>query len=256
MGLLASLVVASLVMSCTSSANAAKKRNKVGKAAAPTAVSVALVGDSLAWEAQSYLADMVTQSKGTFDAATFGGWAPCDVLNSIEALVKAKPKVLVLSFSGNAITSCMKDGERYLDGDELVERYRRDIITLRQQFPASRVVLALQPPMADPGSEVERLNALYTALAPTMDLTTTADAGGLLRAADGGWSHSLPCLPVDSAARGCKDGSIVVRSPDKGHFCPVAPAPVNGVIEGCPQWSSGAFRFAYKIWEGLPLLKR
>jgi hypothetical protein len=248
-------VALAIVVLAAAPVDAAKKRSKVKKAAAPPPISMTLFGDSLAWEAQDYLFDLLKASNARLDSRTFGGFAPCDALAAAEQ-IKTVPKVVILSFSGNAISPCMRDGNRLLERDEVIERYRSGVVSLRTRFASSQLVLVQQPPMPEPESPVAQLNELYGQLASELDRTIVVDGALFLRGDDGQWIDRLACLPVDSAERGCDDGTIVVRSPDRGHFCPVAAAPVAGVIGSCPQWSSGAFRFAYAIHQGtLPVIR-
>jgi hypothetical protein len=218
-------------------------------ATAPTADvdprSVSLVGDSLAWEAQDQLAEVLGPDY-VVDFATFGGWAPCDALAFLDAIASKRPSNVLVSFSGNTVSACMQD-PKPADRFDLLRRYRDDLATLRDAVPGARFVLVLQPPMPDPQSAVVNLNEMYRQLATELPNTAVVDGAELLRSADGSWSERLPCLPVDGPDQGCRDGAITVRSPDGSHFCPTAAAPVNGVIESCQSWSSGAFRFAYAM---------
>ncbi len=69
------------------------------------------------------------------------------------------------------------------------------------------------------------------------------DAARALRANDGTWPTTLPCLPREGAPEGCVDGQIIVRrSVEDGHLCPVAPPP--GTELACPVYSSGIVRWA------------
>jgi hypothetical protein len=65
--------------------------------------------------------------------------------------------------------------------------------------------------------------------------------------------QTLPCLAVEPCIGPVIDGvpSNDVRAPDGAHFCPVESGDQNGVINGCPIYSSGAFRYANAMVEPL-----
>jgi hypothetical protein len=56
----------------------------------------------------------------------------------------------------------------------------------------------------------------------------------------------MPCLPNEP---GCANGSVVVRSPDGTHFCPVRET--DQIAPVCPVWSGGAFRFGAALAEAV-----
>jgi hypothetical protein len=213
------------------------------------ATVVGYVGDSLAWEAQEYLSDLLPAGF-RLDPATFGGWAPCDALPFVPALLENDPSVVMLSFSGNAMTACMAE-QGVSTIDDIVSSYRSDIIEFRGRLGDVPMVLVLQPAMPSPFAPVSLLNDVYVELASSLPGTSTVDGGQFLEA-DGGWAESLPCLPVEAADGGCVDGQIRVRSDDGTHLCPTAPMAVAGVVASCVGWSSGAFRFALAMSAAIP----
>ena len=89
-----------------------------------------------------------------------------------------------------------------------------------------------------------RLNELY-ALLGSSDGIRYVEAGAAVLDR-GSWTKTLPCLPDEPCTGGADAAGSpvsVVRAPDGVHFCPAAPAAINGVTGDCPVWSSGAFRF-------------
>jgi hypothetical protein len=89
------------------------------------------------------------------------------------------------------------------------------------------------------------LHAMYAAVARTSPYGRYTDAGASVLSG-GRWTETLPCLP-DEPCTGGRDAKGIpvnlVRAPDGGHFCPGAPAAVQGVTAACPVWASGAWRF-------------
>ena len=69
-----------------------------------------------------------------------------------------------------------------------------------------------------------------------------ADAGATV-SKDGDYVDTLPCASGEGAERGCEDGRIVVRTPDRIHFCP------TDLTEDltCPVYSSGAYRYGEEV---------
>jgi hypothetical protein len=80
----------------------------------------------------------------------------------------------------------------------------------------------------DPSQSASRVrNDLHDTVLPQLEadiaaryplVTVASDA----RVAMGGdtFTSAMPCLPDESAAMGCSNGSITVRAPDGLHFCP------------------------------------
>jgi hypothetical protein len=231
-------------------------------------LTVLLYGDSLASEAEAHLRTALAQAGVVaLEARTRGGSALCDWLDAMRAdavrLPPLGPRTLVVvEFSGNALTPCTTG----LDGrslafhpDALEARYTEDAAEVVAIFSAvgARVLLAGSPPArgADPRSEpfAARLNRAYADLADRAPGVDFVDAGAaVLR--DGRWTESLPCLPEEPCTGRPGPGGRpenVVRAPDGGHFCPGSPPATVGVTVACPVWSSGAYRYALAIADGV-----
>ena len=203
--------------------------------------AVALIGDSLAEHAQPYLATAMAPIPLVLDF--FGGTAPCDWLG--KDLRTDADTVAVITFIGNSQTPCMAAADgTYPHGQALVDRYGPDLTALVAQVRATgaRVVLVGQPARGDATDEIaleiDGINAITQGLAEQENVWFV-DAGASVEDVHGRFAASLPCLPGEAACGG--DGTNVVRSNDGVHFCPGVGTPP------CPEYSSGAFRFATAI---------
>lgn len=203
--------------------------------------SVAFIGDSLAEHAEPSLAPMLAPIPVIADF--FGGTAPCDWLG--KDLRTDADTVAVITFIGNSQTPCMAapDGT-YVHGQALLDRYGPDLTALVAQVRATgaRVLLVGQPARgdatADIALEIDGINAILQGLAE-QEGVSFVDAGAAVEDVHGRFAHALPCLPGEAACG--PDGTNVVRSDDGVHFCPGMGRPP------CPEYSSGAFRFASAI---------
>ena len=210
--------------------------------------SVTLIGDSLADQAQPVLSSLLAPTP--LVNRYFGGTAPCDWLG--KDFEVGQMSVAVVTFAGNSQTPCMAatDGT-FPRGQALVDRYRADLAALVTQVRATgaRVLIVGQParggPLADAAIEVDGINAIAVELAD-QDGVAFVDAGAAVEDAEGRFTVSLPCLPGEESCG--PDGTNVVRSDDGVHFCP------GTSTFPCLVYSSGAFRFASAIVEGLAAL--
>lgn len=195
----------------------------------------------MAEQAAQYLAPLL--GSASLEARYFGGSAPCDWLEDDLQIIEGS--VVVISFTGNAMTPCMSDGVGgYLQGEAIVDRYRTDVAALidLEHSAGARALLVGQPVhSASLGDDdvVAGVNRVYVELSDTMD-TSFVDAGAAVENPDGTFAQSLPCLS-DEAECG-PSGTNVVRNDDGLHFCPGSPPPGP-----CAVYSSGAFRFAAAI---------
>jgi hypothetical protein len=219
---------------------------------------VILYGDSLAWEAEApFVAAFARQPGVHVLTRTFGGTAICDYLDEMRRdATTLAPGAVVLEFSGNALTPCMAQAARDgVGGAEYWARYRADAQAAIEIFAASgtRVLFAGAPKSRSQEITGDfhggRVNAMYAEIAAAHDGVTYVDAGAAVLD-DGRWTATLPCLPGEPCTGGVDgEGRAVnlVRAPDGGHFCPAADDAERGVVEACPVWSAGAFRYAYAM---------
>jgi hypothetical protein len=226
---------------------------------------VVLYGDSLAWEAEDSFVGAFAGTPGVqVLTRTMGGTAICDWFDDMRRdAATLAPGVVVLEFSGNALTPCMEDADGHgLTGDPYWEHYRADAQTAISLFaPArSRVYLA--------GAPISRIqeatgdfhgglvNAMYQEIASEHAASVAYVDAGASVLDHGRWTATLPCLPNEPCTGGTDllgRGVNVVRAPDGGHFCPAAEEAKRGVVGACPIWSSGAFRYGNAM--AAPVLK-
>jgi hypothetical protein len=219
--------------------------------------SVVLYGDSLAWEAEAEFTHALHDAGiARVWTRTYGGTAICDWFDEMQSDAdEIRPSVVVVEFSGNALTPCMTDergNSLGLDRDAHRAKYREDVRRVLGIFASSgtHVIFAGAPTSLraeathDPGPRW--FNQMYATLPIRFADAGYVDAGAsVLR--NGRWTATLPCLPSEPCVGGTDAEGVavnVVRAPDGGHFCPGAPDADRGVTTGCPVWSSGAYRYA------------
>jgi hypothetical protein len=217
-------------------------------------VKVILYGDSLAWEAQdSFRAALAARGISDVTTETLGGTAICDWLPRMpHDRAVLQPDAVVVEFSGNALTPCMKGNMGVpLSGQAYFEKYADDAQQVLRIFgPGGTTVYFAGAPISltaerahDPKST--RLNQLYALLVGDYPNSRYIDAGAAVMD-HGHWTKTLPCLPQEPCS-GDRDPSgrlvNIVRASDGTHFCPTAPAAVRGVTNKCLVWSSGAYRY-------------
>src|SRR5262245_9027478 len=221
-------------------------------------VTVILYGDSLAWGSKDFFRDrLLAAGVGDVRAETYGGTAICDWFDEMQRdATEVRPDVVVLEFSGNALTPCMKTADgRSLRDDRTAwhDKYVADAQTVVRIFGATgtRVYFTGAPRshsaelVNDP--DINWFNSMYKSLAAYTPSGGYVDAGAaVLR--DGRWTDRLPCLPGEPCSGA--DGNVV-RAPDGGHFCPDAPDAVRGVTVTCSVWSSGAYRYGTAMADGV-----
>jgi hypothetical protein len=228
----ASLIVLVTIAAMTACSSSAKT---------PAPTNVVFVGDSLAEQAGPYLAPLLGTK--ALVPQFFGGTAPCDWL--AKDLQINSGSVVVISFTGDSLSPCMADGAGgQLAGQAVVAKYRTDVEALvsEARSAGARVLLVGQPVHEDPASTeiVDGVNAIYADLSNDNKSIRFVDAGAAVENPDGTFAHSLPCLAGEAECD--PSGNNVVRSDDGLHFCPGS-APAGP----CPDYSSGAFRFASAI---------
>jgi hypothetical protein len=225
----------------------------------PPDATVVLYGDSLAAEAESFFVERL-RAGGVADVRTrtFGGTAICDWLDTMRRdAADLHPDVVVVEFSGNALTPCMmrEDGASLaIDHDALHAKYLVDAQEVARIFAADRTevyfVGAPRGRAAEARNEpdIDWFNSMYQAIAAAVPNAAYIDAGATVLS-NGRWTETLPCLPSEPCTGPA--GSNVVRAPDGAHFCPGAAEAVRGVTMVCNVWSSGAYRYGSAIAEGV-----
>jgi hypothetical protein len=226
-----------------------------GRTTAGTQVSedparVALFGDSLAWEAQSYFSDLVKSRGDTAVTYTRSGTAVCDWLSTMRSVeARFRPMEVELEFSGDALTACMRAYPP--PSAAYFQKYRADTLAAIAIFQAGGAhVFLIGAPINRDDTSVQnwdRMNGQYAAIAEADSAHVTyVDAGTAVEGPGQSFTATLPCLRNEPCTGPVVDGVRynVVRAPDGGHFCPVEKDPQLGIIGPCPVYSSGAYRYA------------
>lgn len=206
---------------------------------------VVLYGDSLSWEARdAFVFAFARWPDVQVVTRTMGGIALCDVLDLMAQDVETlQPGAVVLQFSGNALTQCMRGDKTHF------ARYEADAEAAVELLAGSGIQLVFA---GSPRSDNDQgdykgglLNATYASVADAHRDVRYVDAGAALLD-DGSWTSTLPCLPLEPCTGGWDSQGRavnVVRARDGGHFCPAGRDAERGVTGECPVWSSGAFRY-------------
>jgi hypothetical protein len=223
-------------------------------------VAVILYGDSLAWEAETEFTRALRDAGiSKVWTRTYGGTAICDWFDEMQSDADAiHPSVVVVEFSGNALTPCMTDergSSLALDREAHHAKYREDARRVLELFgPSGAHVIFAGAPISLRGEETHDpasrwFNQLYASLPIWFADASYVDAGAsVLR--NGRWTATLACLAAEPCVGGTDADDIavnVVRAPDGGHFCPGAPGADRGVTTACSVWSSGAYRYAHAM---------
>jgi hypothetical protein len=221
-----------------------------------------MIGDSLTFESAGPFFGQVLKHKGwAASVHAIGGSAPCDWVTWLPTdIATFHPTTIGIATVGNWWPSaCMAGIEP--NSPEYWAKYRADIGTLIAQAQAagSHVVLFSPPPMLDPMRQTisKQLTVELKALATQYHV---GFAGGI-RSALGGAKYTpyKGCLPGETAAMGCVNATIAVRSlppaSDAGlHLCPVGLLTTPNLQ--CPMYSSGEVRFGQQAGNALVALYR
>ena len=245
-----------------------------GRAAAEADRPLVLVfGDSLAWEAEENISSFLGVDHDVRIFAA-GGTAICDYTDDVlRRAAELHPRMVVLAFSGNSITTCMlpppgtPNDQRWV-----VTKYQRDVDALVAPLGRMGVSMTLvgAPPRLDRvGDPVVRpstwaigavptnmvsvetnVNAVYESTAARARArgfdVGYVDGGRGLKSPTGGWTKVLPCAVIDPDSA-CEAGLVTVRAFDLVHFCPEVMLATEGVVQRCPVHSGGAVRYALAI---------
>jgi hypothetical protein len=223
-----------------------------------TPLRVELWGDSLSWQSMSYWTPKMTAGHhATVKTRVFGGTAPCDWLPDFKAELNPAnrsgfhPQVAVLQFVGNAWTPCMQNGTVSLSGDQLIAKYRGDLLTAIGVAKAAHatVYIASSPILGFQAKQYTGqtpLGTMYSNLAAAYPGTVRFLDGATPLEWHGKYTATLPCNAGEKCTGHWPDGTptVVVRQSDGIHFCPVPVQVVRGVPALCPVYSGGAARYA------------
>jgi hypothetical protein len=240
-GWVITIVVVFLVTGCSGPVPATRP------ASGPAPVKIVLFGDSLAYQAAPYFDQLVEARGASVTNFVFGGTAVCDWLPEMRKVARAHPQAVVIAFSGDTFTSCMRGCPS--ESSSAVSRYCLDMSAAIVLFLDVGTRVFLEGTPISYGQSVahdphwDDLNRAFAALAAQHPRTVTyVDAGRAVEGPGGVFTWTLPCLATEPCTGPTLAGvrTNVVRSPDGGHFCLVS----NGNAPGCGSYSSGAFRFA------------
>jgi hypothetical protein len=215
---------------------------------------VLVYGDSLIWVSQDYLSFQFGLDRVDNQIRSYGGTAICDWFSDMTKTVASyRPDLVVLEFSGNYFTSCIKNTVGGATTDQaltpaeaaaLVAKYAADArtaTTIASRYGAK--VLWAAPPAMPTRPWWKPIADTYRALPSSMPAAAFIDAGNAV-SPNGKFVWRLPCSVADH----CQPPTTVqVRSADQIHFCPAPSTSNAGVVSACPVWSSGAWRFAAAI---------
>lgn len=193
---------------------------------------VAVFGDSLTVEAQSYLPALGEERGRDVGGSWYLGAAPCDWTEAVNERMQQDPAYVVFAFAGNKGNSC---GVAF-GGNALVDEYE---LALRPQIDAARragaQVILVGPPDMNITPYRETAPLLRDRLEQMADeLSDVSYVDGRELLSPDGFTMTMPCLDSETEAQGCVDGRIEVRSIDGVHFDP----------PGEDGYSSGAYRWA------------
>lgn len=222
----------------------------------PTAL---IYGDSLVWESQTVFLHQAALHHATVVFHGGPGTEPCDWLQTLDDdLATYKPAVVVIATAGNSFFSCMNDpatGEPYpMGSDGYYARYRADIDSFFAKVTAfgGKMVFAEDPPMAGVvrDTAVSQIIAMATELAGQYRGVSLAKNTRSTLAVKKKFASYKTCLKSETAAEGCENGLIAIRtvSGDPSqiglHLCP------EGIDfpDGCATYSSGELRFGKALY--------
>lgn len=209
-----------------------------------------LFSDSLGWES-FYPAQATLGTKWNLVNRSVLGGAPCDWLPTLQAsLDQYKPAVVTMATAGN--TRGPESCETAAAGSaQFFTDYQEDLATFVQTVSASgaQLVFIEDPPFLDATRNAARpqINADMVALANEYPrVTIVTGVAKSLAGPKGAYTAYKKCLKSETAAMGCSDGMIAIRTVTGGgvglHFCP------DGLIGAhCDEYSSGELRFGRAI---------
>ncbi len=207
-------------------------------------------GDSLMTQSANYF-DYFTGGVTQNNDDVFPGTAPCDMLAQAQtdATATVQPSVVVLEFSGNALTPCIS-GEGY-ETPAYFNQYFNDTSTIVNEFVndgAHVFLVGNAPTLSQVNSNDANwntLNWMYENIAADLPgRVTFVNAGASVMSASGQFMWTQACNMFDGS--NCVNGSVVVRAPDGQHFCPDPPTSWAD-WRTCPSYAAGALRYGITI---------
>jgi hypothetical protein len=216
------------------------------------AAHVSLFGDSLSVQARAMLRSQGRAHGLKINVAAYFGLAPCDLAKGVRHDVLSSPGAIVLEFSGNNLTPCMKRNGTSLTGAAYYAAYHDDVDALVVAAVAHDIpVLIVGAPSFPDNENVPDRVELNTVLRAVADahpgarfVATAPDVS------PDGFARTLPCLEEETAALGCEDGRITVRGGNGIHFDDPRTVPCPNGHRVCI-YTAGGHRFVNAIMRGL-----
>ena len=220
-------------------------------------VRIEVFGDSLAYQAAPYLnyffahSGRVNTKNQIFPATAICDWVPT-IGREVDPRNQAgyHPNAIVMIFSGVALYPCMKDAHGFpLRGQALIDKYASDarLAIMYAALAHIQIYFASTPiSRADASNYVgdTPLGNMYASLAKQYPgLVHFIDSAQAVEW-QGHYTDTLPCAAFEHCSGTWPDGTrtVVVRSSDGVHFCPVPE-----IFFDCPTAMPGAMRFAAAI---------
>lgn len=176
------------------------------------------------------------------------GLAPCDLARFVRRSLVRPPGAVVLAFTGNNITPCMRRAGKELTGAPYYAEYASVVGQLVAAATTRRIPVIVVGPPAFPPSENHpdrvALNVLYRWLVAAHPGARYLALGPAI--SPRGFSRTVACLAGETAALGCRSGAITVRSGNGIHLDQPRPVPCPDGSGGCT-YSAGAHRYADAI---------
>jgi len=213
---------------------------------------VILYGDSLATEASgAFVDELARTSDAEVVTRPVPGASPCDGLATMQDDLARRPTVVVIQYVGNSSSACSRgpDGQP-LGEQEHIDRTVADVRAATELFATrgTRVVLVGGPDVPGlPGNPGRALADAYNRIVNEwagrdLGRVRYADAAATVSGPDHAYADRRPCRDDEGEAQGCAGGEVVVRGPDRIHFCPQPDATLV-----CPVPSPGARRFGVEM---------
>ena len=219
---------------------------------------VAVWGDSLTLQAADALRVQGRAHGFDLTVYAFFGLAACDVAPQIfPTLERNPPDALVLAFTGNNFSPCMAQNGKPMTGAAYFATYRRDIEHLVDAASAYHIPVLLVGAPTFPAKENHpdrvELNHVYMQIAAArsgVSYASTAPAVSPL-----GFAARVACIAGETAAHGCSNGLITVRTGNGIHFDdPLAVAcPSARTSSDACRYTAGGHRYANAIIAGLAI---
>jgi hypothetical protein len=199
---------------------------------------VLLYGDSIAWEAHDPFQFLLPGA--SVKIRTFWGTAICDWFGYMQAdTATFQPDVVVAEFAGVDFSPCVV-GRAPVGSSPaaIAAAFRTDAIkaTAILSLHDAEVIWVGAP--VDLGNPDQTLQRMYASLPSVVPHAAYVDAGDAV-APGGVFTWTMPCLPHEPT---CSNGTVMVRSPDGRHLCPI-----KTTLLTCPVWSGGAIRFGWAM---------